>query len=75
MFLTRDELADLTGYVVPAYQVKWLDRAGYPYALNAAGKPKVLRAYVERRLGLEPTKTRPEPSPETEPDFSKWIKP
>lgn len=71
MFLTPDELADLTGYVVPAYQVKWLDRAGYPFETNAAGRPKVLRAYVERRLGIGGE--APGTSADV-PDFSRWAK-
>lgn len=70
MFLSRDELADLTGYTTPAYQCKWLDRAGYPFETSAAGRPKVLRAYVERRLGLADAVV----AAEVEPDFSRWMK-
>ena len=70
MFLTAEELADLTGYVVPAYQVKWLDRAGYPFETAATGRPKVLRGYVERKLGLVGATV----ASETEPDFSRWKK-
>ncbi len=68
MFLTADDLVELTGYQAPARQCRWLDRAGYPFELNAAGKPKVLKAYVEKRLGLADAK----PKANTEPDFSRW---
>lgn len=70
MFLNRDEVADLTGYVVPAYQCRWLDRAGYPFETAANGRPKVLRAYVEKRLGLASAVV----VSEVEPDFSRWAK-
>ncbi len=69
MFLTPDELSDLTGYVIPAYQARWLNRSGYPFELSASGRPKVLRAYVERRLGLSDVKGVQSVS---EPDFSRW---
>ena len=68
MFLTADELTELTGYMLTSYQVKWLDRHGYAFELSKAGRPKVLRAYVEKRLGL-PTVA---PVRQAEPDFSRW---
>ena len=68
MFLTPDELAELTGYKTPARQCRWLDRAGYPFETAATGRPKVLRAFVERRLGL----AAQSPATPTEPNFSRW---
>ncbi|SDH41386.1 DUF4224 domain-containing protein [Propionivibrio dicarboxylicus] len=70
MFLTPEELADLTDYDVGQWsrQRRWLDRNGYPFELSAAGRPKVLRAYVEKRLGLTTAKA----AAQTEPDFSRW---
>mgnify|MGYP000712768100 CR=1 FL=1 len=50
MFLTADELVDLTDRSNPKYQAKWLAEHGYPFEISAAGKPKVLRTEVERRL-------------------------
>jgi len=70
MFLTLDELRDLTGYALPAYQCRWLDRRGYPFETTGNGRPKVLRGYVEKRLGLLTAVTLDE----TEPDFSRWKK-
>lgn len=69
MFLIADELEELTGYVVPAYQAKWLNRNGYPFDMSAAGRPKVLRAYVDQRLGGIASSTT---KAETKPDFSHW---
>lgn len=68
MFLSAQDLAELTGYQLPAYQVRWLDRHGYAFELSKGGRPKVLRAYVEKRLGLGNTT----PMGHAEPDFSKW---
>ena len=70
MFLTANDLADLTGYVVSAYQCRWLDRHGYPFETAATGRPKVLRAYVEKRLGMSVSSVMSE----MEPDFSRWQK-
>ncbi len=67
-FLTPDEIADLTDLQMPAYQVKWLDRNGYPFDVSAAGRPKVLRAYVEKRHGVASASK----IGESEPDFSRW---
>jgi hypothetical protein len=50
MFLSRDELQDLTDLKLPHAQCRWLSEHGYPYDVSASGKPKVLRSYVERRL-------------------------
>lgn len=68
MFLTAEDLHDLTGYVMPSAQIRWLDRAGWEYVVSGLGRPKVLRAYAEQRLGLAHEK----PSAHTEPDFSHW---
>ena len=51
MFLTETELADLTGYQLPAYQRRWLIGNSYPFEIDARGRPKVLRAYTETRMG------------------------
>lgn len=52
LFLTPDELRDLTGLVIPAYQRRWLQRHGYPFETNASGKPKVLRIFLMQKLGM-----------------------
>lgn len=50
MFLTNEELEDLTDRKNPRYQSRWLAEHGYAFEVSAAGKPKVLRAEVEARL-------------------------
>jgi hypothetical protein len=68
MFISSNELAELTGYKVGFYQAQWLKDHGYPYELTISGKPRVLRAFVEKRLGLASVI----PKSQTEPDFSSW---
>lgn len=70
MFLTADDIRELTGYKMPSAQKRWLDKAGWEYVVSGFGRPKVLRAYAEQRLGLATAK----PSAHTEPDFSHWRK-
>jgi hypothetical protein len=40
-FLTRAELAELTGYVKPSKQIAWLTKNGVAHLVNAAGRPVV----------------------------------
>lgn len=49
--LSREELREITGYVRVADQVRWLNRNHWIFVVNAAGRPIVLRSYVEQRLG------------------------
>ena len=50
LFLTREELEELTGRKRASAQIRWLREHGYPVEESAAGRPVVLRAEVERRL-------------------------
>lgn len=54
MFLTETELRDLTGLKRPAAQFAWLRANGWPVERDAAGRPRVLRAVVEARMGAVP---------------------
>lgn len=49
MFLTPDEIADLTGYRQASKQITMLNKQGVPFHVNAAGHPKVARAVIEGR--------------------------
>ena len=52
MFLTADELRELTGYQKPVLQRRWLAENGYSFDVRGDGKPVVSRAYYEgRQLG------------------------
>lgn len=56
MFLTADEIRELTGYTRLQAQLRWLDRHAFPYVLGGDGVPKLLRSYVVLRLGCDPAK-------------------
>ncbi len=53
LWLTDTELQDLTGYRRQADQLSWLARNGFKekadFFITAAGKPRLLRAALERR--------------------------
>ncbi|HAJ72272.1 MAG TPA: hypothetical protein DCO68_09370 [Methylophilaceae bacterium] len=51
LFLDTDEIYQLTGFKLASAQCRWLLDNGYPFDKNASGKPKVLRSYLEKRLG------------------------
>lgn len=68
LFLTHLEIAELTGYQIAHYQLCWLKNHGYPHERTSGGKPRVLRAYVEQRLGL----SSKDQLTQTKPDFSHW---
>ena len=49
MFLTQEELQQLTGYKKPALQRRWLIDNGYNFDIRADGRPIVSRAHFEAR--------------------------
>jgi hypothetical protein len=63
-WLSDEELQDLTGYVRPTCQARWLGDNGIKFYVNALNKVRVPRESV---AGLTVGKT----VKRTEPDFSK----
>jgi hypothetical protein len=61
VFLTVDELRELTGRERRKDQLAWLKAKGYKHEINALGHIKVLRSHVEHKLGAGKP---PEPSPD-----------
>lgn len=51
MFMTPEEVADLTGRTRASAQIRWLDEHLFGYVVGADGRPKVLREIVLSRLG------------------------
>ena len=58
MFLTPTELTELTGLKRGSAQARWLAQAGIRHVLAADGRPRVLRAEVERLLSSGPPPRR-----------------
>lgn len=71
MFLTQDDLIELTDRQLPSKQIDWLKRNGWKYAVSAAGRPKVSREYFSFRMGAAVEEPKDH---EQEPDYSGWIK-
>lgn len=62
MFLTRDDIESLTGRKRLKSQTAWLIEHRYPFDINSAGLPVVLRSVVERKLGeIEESKRSAQP--------------
>jgi hypothetical protein len=47
MLLTEHEIADLTGYVQAAAQIRWLRKNGLTHFIRADGKPRVPKSVLE----------------------------
>lgn len=52
MFLSNDEMRDLTGYMRHADQRKWLTARGWLFEVAATGRPIVSKAHAESRLNM-----------------------
>ena len=67
MFLTQDEIADLTGYERAHCQCAWLDANSVAYKKRRNGSPVVLRLELERAMSPE---SHTISNDEERPDFS-----
>lgn len=62
MFITDDELRELTGFKHREKQKVALRQMGYAFTVRPTdGRVLVLRSHVEARHGGKPAKHRPEP--------------
>lgn len=64
LFLSSDELRDLTDLKIAKAQMKWLDKNNYSYEVSASGKPKVLRSFLFDRFQKNKSHSQT-----TEPNF------
>jgi hypothetical protein len=48
--LAEEELAAITGYLIPSRQIEWLDSNGWKYVLTRARRPVVGRVYARMKL-------------------------
>lgn len=54
--LADEEIAAITGYLLPSRQIEWLNRNGWQHVLTAARRPVVGRVYARLKLaGVKPT--------------------
>ncbi|WNN49848.1 DUF4224 domain-containing protein [Siccibacter colletis] len=60
LFLTNEELKDLTGYCYARQQCKWLSKEGIPFRMNRMGHPKVNRClFVNSNVSIQPRDEEP----------------
>ncbi|UCV01733.1 DUF4224 domain-containing protein [Dechloromonas denitrificans] len=73
MFLTKEEVRELTGYVRSADQCRWLEKRGWKFERNAiTGRPVVLRKHVEEMLSLDvPNRDTAPPEPKLNMNWGK----
>lgn len=64
MFLSAEEIKELTGYTYKAKQKQWLVESGYKFSVRRDGFPCVLRTHVERVLGGLITSKANQPQPD-----------
>jgi hypothetical protein len=55
LFITPDEVRELTGFALKAKQIDQLRRMGIPFFVNGCGRPIVTVAAVEGRKQETPT--------------------
>ena len=51
LFLTLEELSQLTGFKTPARQVEWLRTKGWRFEINGNRRANVARTFAEKMLG------------------------
>lgn len=61
MWLTEDEVRELTGYKLPAYQRKWLEehRKGLRFSVNRKGRIIIARDDIVARRPVQSAKKEP----------------
>ena len=56
--LAEEELAAITGYLLPSKQIQWLSINGWQYVLTRPRRPIVGRVYARLKLaGVKPSAT------------------
>jgi hypothetical protein len=60
MFLSPQQLLNLTGRRRASAQIRWLRQSGYRFAVNALGHPVVAEAEVRRKLVGAPQRVAPD---------------
>lgn len=54
--LTEEEIAAITGYMIPSRQIEWLNKNGWKYVLTRSRRPVVGRVYARMKLaGVKPS--------------------
>lgn len=65
-FLCEKELVELTDASHAKKQIKWLSDRGWPFEVGTTGKVKVLRATMEKKMGIVSMAGRRKPGPDAD---------
>jgi hypothetical protein len=57
LFLTHEELTELTGFKTPSGHARWLDKNRWRYVLTRSQQARVSRDYFLERMGSTKTRT------------------
>ena len=49
MFLTHEQLVEMTGFKIHSKQAEWLKSNGYTFDFRRDGRPNILVSHVEER--------------------------
>ncbi|GAC1610822.1 MAG: hypothetical protein NVS3B3_20580 [Aquirhabdus sp.] len=70
MFLSKEEIKELTGYAYASKQIEWLRNHQWKFEVNAQQIPKVARSYCEVRMGgHNPKQTNEMMASQVRPNF------
>lgn len=66
MFLSEEDIKDLTGYKQNSSQIKWLRENGIRFLIGGDDKPRILASQIESLIGasFKQSKRRAEPNEE-----------
>lgn len=57
LFLTHDELTDLTGFKTPSGHARWLEKNRWRFVLTRSQQARVSRDYFLEKMGLNRVRT------------------
>ena len=60
LFLSADEIKEMTEYARKAEQCRQLEHMGIPFEITRSGRPLVLREVINQRFGLTAAKGKME---------------
>lgn len=53
MFLSQQQIIELTGYKLGAHQIRWLVKWDIPHFVGASGRPVVKESVLDRLMGAD----------------------
>jgi hypothetical protein len=69
MFLSLDEIKELTGFSYRSKQIEWLIKRGWKFEINGRKEPKVAKAFFEMKMGVIKTEELVTEGSQMKPNF------